>query len=67
MSALLSQKLVMMTPLVAIAALIYAWVKARWIEQHEMGIDKIRDFGDQNSFIYDVRYLFPSNQVDRSI
>ena len=33
----------------------------------EMGIDKIRDFGDQNSFIYDVRYLFPSNQVDRSI
>jgi len=33
----------------------------------EMGIDKIRDFGDQNSFIYDVRYLFPSNLVDRSI
>ena len=33
----------------------------------EMGIDKIRGFGDQNSFIYDVRYLFPSNLVDRSI
>lgn len=30
----------------------------------EMGIDKIRALGKQNCVLFDVKYLFPANQVD---
>ena len=32
----------------------------------ELGIEKIRKYGDEDAFLYDVRYLFPSNLVDAS-
>ena len=32
----------------------------------ELGIEKIRQYGDEDAFLYDVRYLFPSNLVDAS-
>jgi len=29
-----------------------------------MGIDKIRALGKENCVLYDVKYLFPADQVD---
>lgn len=33
-------------------------------EFKEMGIEEIRKFGKPNATVYDVKYLFPANQVD---
>lgn len=34
---------------------------------NEMGIDKVKQFGKKLFMIYDVKYLFPSNEVDGSL
>ncbi len=32
----------------------------------DLGLERIRQYGDKDAFVYDIRYLFPSNQIDAS-
>lgn len=33
---------------------------------YDLGLERIRKYGDQDAFVYDIRYLFRSNQIDVS-